>query len=165
MLEIAKQRVKAAANVKFQTQDCQSTSLPAASFDTAFISLVLHFTEPKRTLPEMRRILKPGGTLIIANLDFHALGGLDRARATVRILYRGATGYRLKPPKRFITKMLTETELCDLLNGRASRYSAAKQSKINPAHQTSPWNTSKPSRFEIARHFSARKIVLPHSHA
>jgi ubiquinone/menaquinone biosynthesis C-methylase UbiE len=116
MLEIAKQRVKAAAPVKFQTQDCQSTSLPAASFDTAFISPVLHFTEPERTLPEMRRILKPGGLLIIANLDFHALGGLDRARATVRILYRGATGYRLKPPKRFITKMLTKKELRDLLN-------------------------------------------------
>jgi|SRR5689334_21792978 len=115
MLDTAKQCISA-ANVKFQTEDCQKTSLPAATLDTAFISLVLHFTEPKRTLPEMRRILKPGGILIIANLDFHALDGLDRARATVRILYRGATGYRLKPPKRFITKMLTETELCDLLN-------------------------------------------------
>jgi ubiquinone/menaquinone biosynthesis C-methylase UbiE len=115
MLDIAKQRISA-ANVKFQTEDCQKTSLPAATFDTAFISLVLHFTEPERTLAEMHRILKPGGTLIIANLDFHALGGLDRARATVRILYRGATGYRLKPPKRFITKMLTKKELRDLLN-------------------------------------------------
>jgi len=54
--------------------------------------------------------------LIIANLDFHALRGLDRARATIRILYHGATGYRLKPPKRFITKMLTEKQLCNLLN-------------------------------------------------
>jgi ubiquinone/menaquinone biosynthesis C-methylase UbiE len=115
MLDIAKQRISA-ANVKFQTEDCQKTSFPAATFDTAFISLVLHFTEPERTLMEMRRILKPGGTLIIANLDFHALHGLDRARATIRILYHGATGYRLKPPKRFIIKMLTEKQLCDLLN-------------------------------------------------
>jgi len=115
MLDIAKQRISA-ANVKFQTEDCQKTSLPAATFDTAFISLVLHFTEPERTLAEMHRILKPGGTLIIANLDFHALHGLDRARATIRILYHGATGYRLKPPKRFIIKMLTEKQLCDLLN-------------------------------------------------
>ena len=115
MLEVAKQRI-IAANVKYQTEDCQSTSLPAATFDAAFISLVLHFTEPQRTLAEMHRLLKPGGTLIIANLDFHALGGLDRARATMRILYHGATGYRLKPPKRFITSMLTEKQLCDLLN-------------------------------------------------
>jgi hypothetical protein len=34
----------------------------------------------------------------------------------VRILHRGATGYRLKPPKRFITKMLTEKQLCELLS-------------------------------------------------
>lgn len=115
MLDVAKQRI-IAANAKFRTEDCQSTSLPAATFDTAFISLVLHFTEPERTLTEMRRILKPGGTLIIANLDFHALHGLDRARATIRILYHGATGYRLKPPRRFITKMLTEKQLCNLLN-------------------------------------------------
>jgi ubiquinone/menaquinone biosynthesis C-methylase UbiE len=114
MLDIAKQRISA-ANVKFQTEDCQKTSLPAATFDTAFISLVLHFTEPERTTAEMHRILKPGGTLIIANLDFPALHGLDRARATIRILYHGATGYRLKPPKRFITKMLTEKQLCNLL--------------------------------------------------
>jgi ubiquinone/menaquinone biosynthesis C-methylase UbiE len=115
MLDTAKQCISA-ANVKFQTEDCQKTSLPAATFDTAFISLVLHFTEPERTLAEMHRILKPGGTLIIANLDFHALGGLDRARAAIRILYHGATGYRLKPPQRFITKMLTEKQLCELLS-------------------------------------------------
>lgn len=115
MLEFAKQRVKA-ANVKFQTEDCQSTSLPSAMFDTAFIGLVLHFADPKRTLAEMHRILKPGGTLIIANLDFHALRGIDQLRSTMRVLYHGATGYRLKPPKRFITKMLTDKQLCALLN-------------------------------------------------
>ena len=115
MLEIAKQRVKA-ANVRFQTEDCHRTSLPAAMLDTAFISLVLHFTEAKRTVAEMHRVLKPSGTLIIANLDFHALGGIDRLGAATRVLYRGAIGYRLKPPKRFITKMLTEKQLCELLS-------------------------------------------------
>jgi ubiquinone/menaquinone biosynthesis C-methylase UbiE len=115
MIDVAKQRITA-GNAKFQSEDCQHTSLPAAAFDTAFISLVLHFTDPERTVAEMQRILKTGGTLIIANLDFNSLRGLDRVRATIRILYHGATGYRLKPPKRFITKMLTEKQLCDLLN-------------------------------------------------
>ena len=115
MLDIAKQRISA-ANVRFQTEDCQKTSLPAATFDTAFISLVLHFTDAARTLAEMHRILKPGGMLIVANLDFHALCGIDRLRSAIRVLYHGATGYRLKPPKRFITKMLTEKQLCDLLS-------------------------------------------------
>jgi ABC-2 type transport system ATP-binding protein len=115
MLDLAKQQISA-ANVKFQSEDCQSTSLPAATFDTAFIGLVLHFTESERTVTEMHRILKPAGTLLIANVDFHALRGIDRLRSTMRVLYHGATGYRLKPPKRFITKILTDKQLCVLLN-------------------------------------------------
>src|SRR5262249_7814793 len=84
--------------------------------DTAFISLVLHFTEPRRTLLEIYRILKVGGTLIIVNLDLPALHGLDRARSLARILYHGLTGYRVKPPKRFAKNMLTEKKLRELLN-------------------------------------------------
>src|SRR5690349_8731184 len=42
MLEIARQRVNA-SNVTFQTEDCQHTSLPDGAFDTAFLSLVIHF--------------------------------------------------------------------------------------------------------------------------
>jgi len=60
MLALAKDRIKA-ANVTFQVEDCQSTSFPDASFDTAFMGLVIHLTEPTKTLAEMRRILKPGG--------------------------------------------------------------------------------------------------------
>src|SRR5262245_32142067 len=67
MLRLAKQHVKA-ANVTFQVEDCQRTSLPDGSFDTAFISLVIHFTDPPQTLAEMHRILRPGGTVIIANV-------------------------------------------------------------------------------------------------
>src|SRR5512147_1219182 len=42
MLALAEERVKA-ANVTFQVEDCQKTSLPDEAFDTAFISLVIHF--------------------------------------------------------------------------------------------------------------------------
>lgn len=114
MIALAKERTRK-ASIVFQVEDCQSSSLPAAAFDTAFISLVLHFTDPKRTLNEMNRILKTGGILIIANLDPVVLTGLDRIRCHVRILYRGITGYRLKPPKGLGRNVLTEKKLCDLL--------------------------------------------------
>jgi len=114
MLALAKDQIKA-SNVTFQVEDCQKTSLPAGAFDTVFVSLVIHFTQPEQTLAEMRRILKPGGTLLILNLDPRALTGLDRLRSLVRILYQGLTGYRLKPPKGFGSNMLTVKELCDLL--------------------------------------------------
>ena len=114
MLALAKERIKA-ANVTFQVADCQATSLPAEVFDTAFISLVIHFTDPAKTLAEMHRILKPGGTLIISNLDLGALHGVDRVRCLIRILYHGLAGYRMKPPKGLGKNIMTEKQLCDLL--------------------------------------------------
>jgi ubiquinone/menaquinone biosynthesis C-methylase UbiE len=114
MLELARARVRA-PHVTFQAEDCQATTFPFDAFDTAFVGLVIHFTEPTRTLGEMRRILKPGGTLITVNLDPRALGGLDAIRSVIRIVYHGLTGYRTKPPKGFGRNVLTERELCDLL--------------------------------------------------
>ena len=114
MLALAREQIKA-ANVTLQIEDSQKTSFPDGVFDTTFMSLVIHFTEPDKTLAEMRRILKPGGTLIISNLDPGALSGLDRVRCWIRVLYQGITGYRVKPPKGFGKNVLTEKQLCDLL--------------------------------------------------
>jgi ubiquinone/menaquinone biosynthesis C-methylase UbiE len=119
MLALARERVSA-ANVSFQPEDCQSTSFRDGSFDTAFTSLVIHFTEPRDALTEVHRILRPGGMLIITNLDPMALKGLDRLRCLARMLYHGVVGYRTRPPRRFGRNMLTEQQLCDLL--RASGF-------------------------------------------
>ena len=110
MLALARGRI-AAPNVTFRVEDCQKTSFPDAAFDTAFMSLVVHFTEPDATLTEMRRILRPGGMLIILNLDMPSLRGLDRIRSLARVVYRGATGYRMKPPRRFGANVMTEEQL------------------------------------------------------
>lgn len=128
MLELARQRVQA-PNVTFQVEDCQHTSLPDGAFDAAFISLVIHFTEPGRTAAEMRRILRPGGILIIANLDLRALKGFDRIRSLIRILYHGAIGYRLKPPKGFGRNVITEKQLRDLLSRSGFRVDSAETIK------------------------------------
>jgi|SRR5690348_12903757 ubiquinone/menaquinone biosynthesis C-methylase UbiE len=114
MIALAKDQITA-ANVTFQVEDCQQTSLPNGAFDTAFMGLVIHFTAPEKTLAEMRRILKPGGTLILVNVDARALTGFDRVRCVIRVMYRGITGYRAKPPKGFGKNMLTERQLCELL--------------------------------------------------
>jgi ubiquinone/menaquinone biosynthesis C-methylase UbiE len=114
MLALARDQIKA-ANVTFQTEDGQKTSFRDGVFDTTFMSLVLHFTEPDKTLAEMRRILKPGGTLIVSNLDPGALNGLDRLRCQIRILYHGLTGYRVKPPKGIGKNVMTEKQLYNLL--------------------------------------------------
>jgi ubiquinone/menaquinone biosynthesis C-methylase UbiE len=125
MLEAAKRRVQA-TNVAFQIEDCQKTSLPEGAFDTAFLSLVLHFTEPEQTLSEMRRLLRAGGTLIIANLDPQALAGLDRVRSLMRVLYRGFVGYRTKPPKGFGRNLVTEKRLRELLDRSGFRVGSSE---------------------------------------
>ena len=114
MLDLARSRVRA-ANVTFQPEDCERTSLPDDSFDTAFMSLVIHFTQPGEALKEMHRILRPGGTLIITNLDMGALQALDRLRCFARIFYQGLVGYRTKPPRGLGKNIMTERQLCNLL--------------------------------------------------
>jgi ubiquinone/menaquinone biosynthesis C-methylase UbiE len=120
MLQVAKQQAQA-PNVTFQVEDCQRTSLPDASVDTAFMALVIQFTDPPVTLAEMRRILKPGGILIIGNLDPFALPPLARIRCLVRVLCQGIAGYRLKPPKSFGRNVLTRSQLGSLLTAAGFR--------------------------------------------
>src|SRR5262245_1233234 len=114
MLAVAKERINT-PNVTFQLEDCQATSFSDEAFDTAFISLLIHFTEPAKALAEMHRILKPRGLLMISNLDPGALKGVDRVRCLIRILCHGITGYRVKPPRGFGKHTMTEKQLCDLL--------------------------------------------------
>ena len=125
MLDVAKRRVMA-ANVVFQAEDCQRTSLPDGAFDTAFISLVIHFTEPDRTVAEMYRILRLGGTLIIANLAPQQLNSLGRIRSMVRVVYQGVVGYRVKPPKGFGRNVRSEGQLRELLGRSGFRVESAE---------------------------------------
>jgi ABC-2 type transport system ATP-binding protein len=114
MLALARQRVRS-ENVIFREEDCQQPTFSDGTLDTAFLSLVLHFTDSRRTLREMHRILKVGGLLVISNLDLDALKGFDRIRCSARVLYYGLTRYRQKPPRGFGKKLLTERQLRDLL--------------------------------------------------
>ena len=125
MLDVAEQRVNA-PNVTFRAEDCQRTSLPDGAFDTAFISLVIHFTVPDRTVAEMYRILRPGGTLIVVNLDPQALNGIARIRSLTRIIYQGAVGYRIKPPKGVGRTVVTGAQLRNLLDGAGFRVSSVE---------------------------------------
>jgi SAM-dependent methyltransferase len=57
-------------NVSFRTADAGSTGLPDNSFDLVYCRfLLLHLTDPAACLREMRRVLKPGGIVVIEDGD------------------------------------------------------------------------------------------------
>jgi len=134
MLAVARERITA-TNLIFQIEDCQKTSFLSETFDTAFMSLVIHFTEPGKTLAEMHRILKPGGTLIVVNLDPAALGPVDRFRCWSRIIFNGLAHFRVKPPKGFGQHMLTEAQLCARL--RDGGFSVLSRATIRDGSRSS----------------------------
>jgi ABC-2 type transport system ATP-binding protein len=130
MLSVAMRNIQA-TNVTFQQEDCQQTSFPDAAFDTVFMGLVLHFTDPPKALREMRRILKPGGTLIILNPDPYPLRGWNRFRWLARGYFYGITRYRTKPPKGLLKNVLSEQQLCQLLVESSFRISSTDTVRNN----------------------------------
>ena len=115
MLACARERLDN-QNIEFQVADCQGSSLPAGEFDTVFLSLVLQFVDHDRTIAEMHRVLKPGGLLLIANLDVPALTVSQRMRCLWRVVYEGRRGYAVRPPRRFGRNVIGRDQLCKLLD-------------------------------------------------
>ncbi len=86
-------------------------------FDTAVMSLVIHFTDADKTLKEMKRILKPGGTLIVANLD-REMKKPQKFKISYKFIIAFLAGlhatrkYHMPVPK---VNILTETQLQEKL--------------------------------------------------
>ncbi|HKS96359.1 MAG TPA: methyltransferase domain-containing protein [Terriglobia bacterium] len=68
----ARRRVDAAGcdNVRFNVADLYGLPFEEESFDDAFLCFVLeHLTEPERALAELKRVLRPGGTITVIEGD------------------------------------------------------------------------------------------------
>ncbi len=72
MLEVARKNLAEFANLTFETADGLSLPLPDESLDAAFANMYLHHCpDPLAAICEMARTLRPGGRLIITDLDTH----------------------------------------------------------------------------------------------
>jgi demethylmenaquinone methyltransferase/2-methoxy-6-polyprenyl-1,4-benzoquinol methylase len=84
--------------IRVYREDAADTSFPDASFDAVLISLALHDKDPRtrsRIFHEMRRLLRPGGTAVVADFCFDenaSFGGRFMISAVERIA--GGEHYR-----------------------------------------------------------------------
>jgi len=72
MLEAAQRNLGRFANVTYHLTDGGALPLPDASVDAALANMYLHHCpDPAAALQEMARILRPGGRLVITDMDRH----------------------------------------------------------------------------------------------
>lgn len=72
MLQAANRRVAGATNVDLRRGDLESLPIDDARLDLALVTLVLHHVpEPAAALGEVARVLKPGGRLVLVDMQPH----------------------------------------------------------------------------------------------
>jgi arsenite methyltransferase len=73
MLEVARKNLAAFDNLEFHCSDGLALPLPDASLDAVFGNMYLHHCpNPLAAIREMVRILRPGGRLILTDMDKHS---------------------------------------------------------------------------------------------
>ncbi|MDD5371644.1 MAG: arsenite methyltransferase, partial [Anaerolineaceae bacterium] len=72
MLEVARKNLAQFDNIEYHQGEALSLPLPDESVDIAFANMYLHHCiDPLGAIREMARIVKPGGRLVITDMDAH----------------------------------------------------------------------------------------------
>lgn len=73
MLETARRNLAGFSNVIYHQADGAALPLPDASLDAVFANMYLHHCpDPLAAIREMARLLRPGGRLVITDMDTHS---------------------------------------------------------------------------------------------
>jgi len=76
MLALARTRLAAMENVELRQGDLEALPIDDATIDVAILSLVLHYVpDPGRALSEAHRVLRPGGRLLVLDIQEHERAG------------------------------------------------------------------------------------------
>ena len=72
MLDAARRRLTGAENVELRQGELESLPLVEGELDAAMLSLVLHYSpDPARALEEIARVVRPGGRLLVVDMQPH----------------------------------------------------------------------------------------------
>lgn len=107
MVELAKNKLKAFANVKVENADAFNLRSDSNSFDTVFMANLLHVVpNPEDIIVESKRILKKEGRIIILDFGMEGMSYIN----IIKMIYRYIKSYG-KPPaqgKKLNVKSITE---------------------------------------------------------
>ncbi len=84
MIEVARKNLAELGNVEYHLADGASLPFPDGSLDSVFANMYLHHaTDPLAAIREMVRVLRPGGRLVITDMDEHQYAWLKDEMADV----------------------------------------------------------------------------------
>ena len=85
MVSASRNRLKKFANITVEKENCLQLSYRDSTFDTVFMANLLHIIpSPEKAIDESKRVLKPGGTIILLSYTtngmkfFHKMGMIYR---------------------------------------------------------------------------------------
>lgn len=82
MIEVAKKNLSEFSNIEYHEADGASLPFSENSLDAAFANMYLHHTtDPLAAIREMVRVLRPGGRLVITDMDEHTHAWLKEEMA------------------------------------------------------------------------------------
>ena len=109
MLGLVKRRLDPLRNTTVQMEDCYHTSFSDCVFDAVFLGNVIHILgRPIDVLNESRRVLKPGGSIVLVDSTSH--GMTLRSRFAMGIRYLKKFGM---PPKE--NRIVSPVEVAGLI--------------------------------------------------
>lgn len=90
MLEAGRENLRGFGNVELRLADGATLPFEDAALDALFANMYLHHcTDPQAAISEMVRVLKPGGRLVITDMDQHAHVWLRDEMADVWLGFAG----------------------------------------------------------------------------
>lgn len=141
MLAVARDRLDRARlpHCRVRLADMHSLPIPSASFTAATLHQVLHFADdPFRVLAEARRVLAPGGLLVVVDLAAHHREDLRIQRRHRRLGFAEAEmsawfaelGLVEEPPVRLTGRELTTVVWTARVAGEAVRGRGGEQERL-----------------------------------
>ena len=115
MIDYASRKAHRLSNCRFQSGTAESLAFPDAAFDLVVSSLMMHHLPDEvrhQAVREMRRVLRPGGTLLLADFTIPERGGW---RLVASITGHASMQRRVSP----LEPLVAEADFTELRSGDA----------------------------------------------